>query len=170
MSLQSHNNIVIEGSDVWRPTNPLMSRLPEPSHARRQNILGVSSTARNSVEGSRNAISTIRPANGKNWTVFWWWIRMCGIQQSEESGLRRIKGIQAEELYSVDQGNQICEVLRLRPVSGLWAQSTECMSRVICWEWFLKFWWIVLCSLLFCFICSVNKCCYLLNPGLSVKI
>jgi hypothetical protein len=53
----------------------------------------------------------IRPVNGKNWTVLSRRLKVCGIQQSEESGRRRVKGIQAEELYSVEQGKRICEVL-----------------------------------------------------------
>jgi hypothetical protein len=56
----------------------------------------------------------IRPVNGKNWTVFWRRIRMCGTQHGEESGRQRVKGIQAEELYSVEQRNRICEILCLR--------------------------------------------------------
>jgi len=60
MSLGSVNNIVKEGLEVWWPAKPLMSRLPEPSHVRgKQSILRVSSAARNSVEGLRNAISAI---------------------------------------------------------------------------------------------------------------
>ena len=38
------------------------------------------------------------------------------------------KGDSSEELQSVEWGKRICEVLRSRPVSGLWPRSAECMS------------------------------------------
>ena len=38
------------------------------------------------------------------------------------------KGDSAEELQSVEWVKRICEVLCLRSLSGLWAQSTECMN------------------------------------------
>jgi hypothetical protein len=43
-----------------RPVRPLKPRLPEPTPTRKgQNILGISSTAWNNIQGSRNAISTL---------------------------------------------------------------------------------------------------------------
>jgi hypothetical protein len=70
----------------------------------------------------------------------------------------------------VEQGKRICEVLFETSVRVMSPEYWMYECRDICWEWFLKFWWSVLCSLLFCFIGSVNKNCYLLNPGLSVTV
>jgi len=54
------------------------------------------------------------------------------------------------------------------PVSGLWAQNTECMSADLSVE--SHFWNYCKCSVFIinsfnCFICSVNKRRYLLSPG-----
>jgi hypothetical protein len=68
------------------------------------------------------------------------------------------KGVSAEKQYSVEWVKQICEVLCSRPVCLLWVY--EC--RVTCWELFCS---VFITNGVNCFICSVNKRCYLLNPG-----
>jgi hypothetical protein len=70
----------------------------------------------------------------------------------------RDKGVSAEKLYSVEWVKWICEVLCSRLVSGLWVY--EC--RVTCWELFCS---VFITHSVNCFICSVHKRCYLLNPG-----
>jgi hypothetical protein len=79
------------------------------------------------------------------------------------SRVRRVvngdKGVSAEKQYSVEWVKQICEVLCSSPVSVLWVY--EC--RVTCWELFCS---VFITNGVNCFICSVNKCCFLLNSWL----
>ena len=74
--------------------------------------------------------------------------------------------IKAEELHSVEQVKQISVILCLRPVSGLWVWSTECMGTELSVE--SDSWKSEVFCVYYCFkslIGSVNKQCYLLNPG-----
>ena len=72
----------------------------------------------------------IRPQDGKNLAVLSQWFRVQGVWRTEEKGewMVRSKGDSAEELHSVERVKRICLVLCLRPVSGLWAWSMECVS------------------------------------------
>jgi len=90
----------------------------------------------------------------------------CTAEQGEWT--TESKGDSAEELQSVKQGKQICEVMYSRLVLGPWAQSTEHTSAELSLE--SDSWNYCECSVFItngfnCFINSVNKRCYLLSSG-----
>lgn len=139
---------------VWRP-----AKLPELFRTRGQNILGVSSAARNCVDSSRNVISAISDQG------------MVRIEQSSSHG-EAVCCIQ--QRASVDDGAKadrnclrrcivvkwICEVLCSRMVPELWTRSTDCMSTELSsdsWNSADVFCVHYCCN---CYICSVNKHCY----------
>ena len=96
----------------------------------------------------------IRPLDNKNCTV-------------------ENKGDSAEELHSVEWVKWICEIMCSRMVSGLWAQSTGCMSVELSVE--SDSWNYCKCSVCItnsfnCFICSTINTVFCTTKGLAVTI